>query len=149
LQERHRAAQCHRWRHRPVISRGPTRRTSGDNAMNDTSISVLSPAQQQLEIETLRDQRDLYRSLLLSEPTALGAGLNYALASVEQLRELLRAPTRDSAAFRGKIEQLLAELDGLAAALMALHLPTVSTRLASAQRALRDIEHRPEISGND
>ncbi len=117
--------------------------------MNDTSISVMSPAQQQLEIETLRDQRDLYRSLLLSEPTALGVGLNHALASVEQLRELLRVPTRDSAAFRGKIEQLLSELDGLSAALLPLHLPTVSSRLASAQRALREIEHRTEISGND
>jgi len=117
--------------------------------MNDTSISVMSPAQQQLEIETLREQRDLYRSLLLSEPTALGVGLNHALASVEHLRELLRAPTRDSAAFRGKIEQLLAELDGLSGALMPLHLPTVGSRLASAQRALREIEHRAEISGND
>jgi two-component system, chemotaxis family, sensor kinase CheA len=116
--------------------------------MNDTSIYAMSPAQQ-LEIETLRDQRDLYRSLLLSEPNALGVGLNHALASVEQLRELLRVPTRDSAAFRGKIEQLLAELEALTGALMPLHLPTISSRLGVAQSALREIEHRTEITGND
>jgi two-component system chemotaxis sensor kinase CheA len=116
--------------------------------MNDTSIYAMSPAHQ-LEIETLRDQRDLYRTLLLSEPAALGAGMTHALGSVEQLRALLRAPTRDGTAFRGKIEQLLAELDDLAEALLALHLPTVSSRLESAQRALREIEIRPEITGND
>jgi signal transduction histidine kinase len=116
--------------------------------MNDTSIYAMSPAHQ-LEIETLRDQRDLYRALLLSEPAALGMGMNDALASVEQIRALLRAPTRDATAFRGKIEQLLAELEGLAESLMALHLPTVSSRLQSAQSALREIEIRAEITGND
>lgn len=116
--------------------------------MNDTSIYALSPAQQ-MEIETLRDQRDLYRSLLLSDVDALGTGLTLALGSVEQLRALLRAPTRDSAAFRGKIEQLLAALNSLAEALRPLHLPTVSSRLESAQSSLHEIEARAEITGND
>jgi two-component system, chemotaxis family, sensor kinase CheA len=116
--------------------------------MNDTSIYALGPAQQ-LELETLRDQRDLYRSLLLSEIDVLGTGLTQALGSVEQLRTLLRSPTRDAAAFRGKIEQLLAELDSLAEALRPLHLPTVSSRLENAQASLREIEARAEITGND
>jgi chemotaxis protein histidine kinase CheA len=116
--------------------------------MNDTSIHAMSPTHR-LEIETLRDQRDLYRSLLLSEPTALGAGMTQALGSVEQLRTLLRMPTRDGPAFRGKLEQLRAELEALAESLLALHLPTISSRLESAQQALREIETRPEITGND
>jgi signal transduction histidine kinase len=116
--------------------------------MNDTSIYALSPAHQ-VEIETLRDQRDLYRSLLLSELPSLGTGLTQALACVEQLRGMLRAPTRDQTSFRGKIEQLLAELDALTDALHGLHLPTVSSRLAQAQSALQTIELRPDISGND
>jgi two-component system, chemotaxis family, sensor kinase CheA len=116
--------------------------------MNDTSIYALGPAQQ-LEIEALRDQRDLYRSLLLSEIEALGAGLIQALGSVEQLRMLLRAQTRDGAAFRGKIEQLLAELDSLAEALRPLHLPTISSRLESARVSLHEIEARTDITGND
>ena len=116
--------------------------------MSDTSIFALSPAQQ-LEIEALRDQRDLYRSLLLSDLNALGEGLPLALSCVEQLRQTLRTPTRDQTSFRGKIEQLLGELDSLAGALHGLHLPTVSTRLASAQAALREIELRSDISGND
>ena len=116
--------------------------------MNETSIHSLSPSFQ-LELETLRDQRDLYRSLLLSEPALLERGMTLGLASVQQIQSLLRAPTRDSAAFRGKIEQLLAELEALDEALLDLHLPTVSARLHSAQRALHEIELRPEISGND
>jgi two-component system, chemotaxis family, sensor kinase CheA len=116
--------------------------------MNDTSIYALSPAQL-LEVESLRDQRDLYRSLLLSEIDALGTGLTQALGSVEQLRTLLRAQTRDGAAFRGKIEQLLAELDSLAEALRPLHLPTISSRLETAQASLHEIEARAEITGND
>jgi hypothetical protein len=103
--------------------------------MNDTSIYALAPAQQ-LEIETLRDQRDLYRSLLLSEIDALGLGLTQALASVETLRSLLRAPTRDDATFRGKLERLLAELDTLTEALQPLHLPSaVGSRVRSSRCA--------------
>jgi two-component system, chemotaxis family, sensor kinase CheA len=116
--------------------------------MNDTSIYALSPTQQ-LEIESLRDQRDLYRSLLLSEIDTLGTGLTQALGSVEQLRTLLRAQTRDGAAFRGKIEQLLAELQSLDDALRPLHLPTITSRLQSAQASLHEIEARAEITGND
>ena len=73
--------------------------------MSDTSMLV-SPSFQ-LELETLRDQRDLYHSLLLSEPVALANGLTQALSSVRQIQSLLQAPTRESAAFRGKIELLL------------------------------------------
>ena len=116
--------------------------------MNDTSIYAASPAQQ-LELETLRDQRDLYRSLLLSEIDLLGTGLSQALGSAEQLRTLLRAQTRDGVAFRGKIEQLLAELDTLAEALRPLHLPTISSRLENARASLREIEARADITGND
>ncbi len=116
--------------------------------MNDTSLIALSPSQQ-LEIETLRDQRDLYRALLLSEPVTLASGLGRALGSVEQLRSLLRAPTRDGPAFRGKIEQLLAELGRMSESLLDLHLPTVGARLQRAQRALGDLEQRPALAGND
>src|ERR1700722_13236088 len=115
--------------------------------MNDTS--MLGSPSFQLELETLRDQRDLYRSLLLSEPVALANGLTQALASVRQIQSLLQAPTRESAAFRGKIELLLAELEMLSEALLDLHLPTVSARLQSAHGALREIELRAQISGND
>lgn len=116
--------------------------------MNAASIYGVSPAHQ-VEVETLRDQRDLYRSLLLSEPVALAAGMSCALASVDQLRKLLREPTRDSAAFHRKLERLLAELDALADALLSLHLPTIGGRLVNAQCALREIEVRPAITGND
>lgn len=117
--------------------------------MSDTSIMALSPAQQQLEIETLRDQRDLYRALLLSEIEALGAGLTQALACAEQLRSLLRAPTRDDASFRRKIEQLLAELEQLSEALRPLHLPTIARRLENARDSLQEIGAREQITGDD
>jgi len=116
--------------------------------MNDTTIQALSPSLR-VELETLRDQRDLYRSLLLAEPAALGAAMTNALATVERLRSLLRSPTRESRAFRGKIEQLLEQLDALADALVGVHLPTVSARLERAQGALREIVHREPLSGND
>jgi signal transduction histidine kinase len=116
--------------------------------MNDTSICALSPAGQ-LEIETLRDQRDLYRSLLLSDLPTLAQCLPRALTCVEQLRAALRAPTRDQTSFRGKIEGLLAELNVLTDALQGLHLPTVSRRVEDAENSLREIELRTDITGND
>jgi hypothetical protein len=116
--------------------------------MSDTTIQALEPSLR-LELETLRDQRDLYRSLLLAEPAALGPGMTRALETVQHIRQLLRAPTRESGAFRGKIGDLLAELGVLADALVGLHLPTVRTRLEQAQDALRAIERRHPLSGND
>jgi signal transduction histidine kinase len=116
--------------------------------MNDTTIQALEPSLR-LELETLRDQRDLYRSLLLAEPAALGAGMTRALETVERVRARVRTPTRENSAFRGKIESLRTELGVLADALVGLHLPTVSARLAQAQEALRAVEQRDPLSGND
>lgn len=122
--------------------------------MNDASATMNSgtlagTATTRIELDTLRDQRDLYRSLLLSELPALGAGLSQALVCVEELRETLRAPTREATAFREKIDQLLGELEQLDQALHGLHLPTVSMRLENSRQSLQDIRQRPEVSGDD
>lgn len=116
--------------------------------MNDTSIYALSPTMR-VELDTVRDQRDLYRSLLMSELPALGVGLSQALISVEELRRVLRAPTRDPVSFRGKIERLLSELTLLEQALNGLHLPTITLRLEHARMALQEIAQRSDITGND
>ena len=80
--------------------------------MNDSLIQAMPPALQ-VEIETLRDQRDLYRSLLLSELEPLAACMTHALETVERIRAALRMTTRDDGAFRGKIERLQGELTSL------------------------------------
>lgn len=116
--------------------------------MSDTTIQALEPSLR-LELETLRDQRDLYRSLLLAEPAPLGVAMTRALDTVERVRARLRSPTRESSAFRSKIEDLRSELAVLADALVGLHLPTVSARLEQAQDALRALESRNPLSGND
>jgi signal transduction histidine kinase len=116
--------------------------------MSDVMARILPPSVQ-LELEALRDQRDLYRSLLLAEPAMLASFMTLALETVERIRSSLRAPTRDPAAFRGKIERLLDELTALGEALLGLHLPTVGTRLANALAALREIEGRLAATGND
>ncbi|MFI4914570.1 MAG: hypothetical protein ACHQAR_05210, partial [Steroidobacterales bacterium] len=102
-----------------------------------------------LEIETVREERDLYRSLLLAEPQPLLAFLSAALASGERVRAMLRSPTRDTAAFRGKIEQLATEVAGIGTAMQTLHLPTVAARAAECELALRELQARASISGND
>jgi len=116
--------------------------------MNDTSIQLM-PEALLVEIEILRDQRDLYRSLLLSELPALAGCMAQALETVDHIRAALRVPTRDAAAFRGKIELLQKELAGLTDAMIGLHLPSITMRVTSAQDTLSAISARPEISGND
>jgi signal transduction histidine kinase len=112
------------------------------------TVAQVSPAVQ-LELDMLRDQRDLYRSLLLAEPESLRSFLRIALKTVEGVRVSLRTPTRDHAAFRRKIERLRVELSTLADAMLGLHLPTVSARLASAQQAVGEVEGRDAATGND
>jgi two-component system, chemotaxis family, sensor kinase CheA len=118
--------------------------------MSDTAQQAqpLSPALQQ-EFDSMRDQRDLYRSLLLSEPEALAQFIGQALETVETLRSTLRLPTRDSGAFRGKIEQLQMELISLEQGLVGMQLPTISSRLQTTAAAINEIGLRAEISGND
>jgi signal transduction histidine kinase len=116
--------------------------------MNDSAIQVM-PQALLIEIETLRDQRDLYRSLLLSELTPLGGCMAHALETVERIRAALRMTTRDGGAFRGKIERLQNELSQLTDAMLGLHLPSIVSRVSSAQTALGAIGLRQEISGND
>jgi len=116
--------------------------------MNESAIQAL-PQAFVVELETLRDQRDLYRSLLLSELTPLAAFMAHALETVERIRAALRLSTRDAGAFRGKIERLQGELSGLSEAMLGLHLPSIVSRVTSAQQALRPIGLRQDISGND
>jgi len=116
--------------------------------VNDSAIQPL-PEALLVEVDTLRDQRDLYRSLLLSELAPLASCMAHALETVERIRAALRLSTRDAAAFRGKIERLQQELADLTAAMLGLHLPSIASRVASAQQTLRAIELRTEISGND
>ena len=116
--------------------------------MNESAIQAMPPAFL-VELETLRDQRDLYRSLLLSELMPLASFLAHALETVERIRAALRLSTRDASAFRGKIERLQAELSGLSEAMLGLHLPSIVARVSSAQEALRPIGLRQNISGND
>ncbi len=113
------------------------------------SVAHTLPPSVQLELDNLRDQRDLYRSLLLSEPAKLAEFMTHALQTVEHIRSSLRAPTRDPAAFRGKIERLIEELTALGEALIGLHLPTVGARQLNALAALREVESRPAATGND
>lgn len=116
--------------------------------MNESAIQAM-PQAFLVELETLRDQRDLYRSLLLSELTPLASFMAYALETVERIRAALRLSTRDAGAFRGKIERLQGELSGLSEAMLGLHLPSIVARVTSAQETLRPIGLRQDISGND
>ena len=99
--------------------------------MTDSVIQAM-PQALLVEIESLRDQRDLYRSLLLSELEPLAACMTHALETVERIRAALRVTTRDDNAFRGKIERLQQELNSLSEAMVGLHLPSVSSRVVSA-----------------
>jgi two-component system, chemotaxis family, sensor kinase CheA len=116
--------------------------------MNESAIQAM-PQAFLVELETLRDQRDLYRSLLLSELTPLANFMAHALETVERIRAALRLSTREAGAFRGKIERLQGELSGLSDAMLGLHLPSIVSRVTSAQEALRPIGLRQDISGND
>jgi two-component system, chemotaxis family, sensor kinase CheA len=116
--------------------------------MNDSTIQAM-PQALLVEIESLRDQRDLYRSLLLSELEPLATCMTHALETVERIRAALRVTTRDDGAFRGKIELLQNELTSLSDAMVGLHLPSFNSRVVSAQATLHAIEQRADISGND
>ncbi len=116
--------------------------------LNDSAILSL-PQTLKMEIEVLRDQRDMYRSLLLADPQELNAFLSRAMNSIDRLHSLVHTPTRDTTSFRGKISRLVSELDGLSEARGRVELPTVMTRLVRTRDMLAEILRRPQPSGND
>jgi len=116
--------------------------------VNDATVPSL-PQGLLAELETLRDQRDLYRSLLLAELAPLAGCMAHAVEAVERIRTTLQLSTREGDAFRGKIERLQDELTELGDAMLGLHLPSISARLDSAQAALHSIGLRQQISGDD
>ena len=61
--------------------------------MGDAVQQLLSPTLQS-EFDAMRDQRDLYRSLLSCEPEGLALFMTDALESVECIRSTLRMSTR-------------------------------------------------------
>ncbi len=116
--------------------------------MSEESAPAVPPSLQ-LELDLLRDQRDLYRTLLLADPESLRSFMRVALSAVEAVRVSLRTPTRDTSAFRRKLERLRADLSALDEAMIGLHLPTVASRLQSAQAALLEVGGRDSATGND
>jgi len=116
--------------------------------MSEESAPAVPPSLQ-LELDLLRDQRDLYRSLLLADPESLRSFMRLALTTVEAVRVSLRTPARDPGAFRRKLERLHADLSALGEAMIGLHLPTVGSRLQSAQTALGEVGARDSATGND
>jgi signal transduction histidine kinase len=103
----------------------------------------------QLELEAARDERDLCRALLLSPTEELAVFLAHALRSSEEIRALLPRPTREPQAFRDKIDRLHQEVAAIQEAMAGLYLPSVQQRVRDTEAALREIQVRSEISGND
>jgi signal transduction histidine kinase len=103
----------------------------------------------QMELEAVREERDLYRSLLLAEPTALSNYLTHAQEACDEIRASLRQPARDPAAFRTKISQLAERVNALTLVTELMHLPTVDGRLAGCTAVLRDLQTRSKATGND
>jgi signal transduction histidine kinase len=103
----------------------------------------------QLELEAVREERDLYRALLMAEPSALANYLIHAQEACDRIRASLRQPARDQAAFRAKIQQLAEQVDALQLVTEVMHLPTISVRLTGCATALRDLQARNKATGND
>ena len=103
----------------------------------------------QLELDAVREERDLYRSLLLAEPTALANYLTHAQEACDALRVSLRQPARDPAAFRDKILQLADQVNTLSLVTEVMHLPTIGARLTGCATVLRELQARSKATGND
>lgn len=102
-----------------------------------------------LELELAREERTLFRSLLMIDEAARADFFARAALCIERMRATLRLPTREDAAFRDKIERLLAELGHLDTAARVLQLPTVLQRLQSCAQVLSQLQARATVSGND
>jgi signal transduction histidine kinase len=110
---------------------------------------ILARESLQRRAEDLRDERDLYRALLHMDAPALRSVAGEADTVTARVRALLQQPARSAEAFRSKISALNFEIELIASSPSGSRLPGIGRRAAGLQEALRQLETRTQVSGDD
>ena len=114
---------------------------------------ITARAQQTRELEDLRThmrtQGEVLRSVLQSGGTRFNAFLQRTDASMNAIDEVLKKPAREADAFRGKLEEMLGEVDRVRRDAAALKLTGLVDAARLLEDALQELRSRGTLSGSD
>jgi signal transduction histidine kinase len=110
---------------------------------------ILARESLQHRSEQLRDERDLYRSLLYMHSASLRQLAGDASTVTTRLRSLMQQRARTGDLFREKITSLRREAELIRSSALGSRLPSVARRAEMLQEALRHLEERTTSSGDD
>jgi signal transduction histidine kinase len=118
-------------------------------SVNDVTSRVLlardaAEAQASAEAHT-----EMLLGILKLDPAQLGLFLSNCKASLSQVNAILRVPARDTAAYRGKVEQMFREMHRLKGEAATVGVGTVETRAHEFEDLLADLRQREKLDGND
>lgn len=110
---------------------------------------ILARESLQQRSEQLRDERDLYRSLLYMHSASLRQLAGDASTVTTRMRSLMQQRARTDDLFREKITDLRQEAELIRSSSLGTRLPSVARRAEMLQEALRQLEERTTSSGDD
>jgi two-component system chemotaxis sensor kinase CheA len=105
------------------------------------------------ELEELRTQvqtqGDILRSVLQTGAARFGAFVQKTDASMNAIGTVLKKPAREEAAFRGKLEEILNQVDRIRRGAAAFRLTALESAARVFEDALQDLRLRSGLSGSD
>ena len=114
---------------------------------------ITARVQQQRELEDLRTNlethAEILRGVLQSGGARFGAFLQKTDASMKSINNVLKKPAREADAFRGKLEETLAEVDRVRRDAASLKLAGLETAARSFEDSLQELRSRGNLSGGD
>ena len=114
---------------------------------------ITARVQQQRELEDLRTNIETHAEILCgvlqSGGARFGAFLQKTDASMKTINNVLKKPAREADAFRGKLEETLAEVDRVRRDAASLKLAGLETAARSFEDSLQELRSRGNLSGGD
>jgi two-component system chemotaxis sensor kinase CheA len=114
---------------------------------------ITTRVQQHRELEDLRThvqtQGEILRGVLQGGGARFGAFLQRTDASLKTINLVLKKPAREAAAFRGKLEETLDEVDRVRRDAAALKLTGLEAAARLLEDSLQELRSRGELSGSD
>jgi signal transduction histidine kinase len=112
-----------------------------------------------LHVQTVRDltdlrlqfqtQREILRAILQKGETRFSGFLVKADASMKTIAAVMKKPSREDAAFRQKLDQMLDEVDRIRREAAAFHFSALENAARSFEDALHELRKRAAMSGSD
>lgn len=118
-------------------------------SVNDVTSRVLLAREAAEAQSSAHAHTEMLLGILKLDAGQLGAFLADCKATLGQVNAILKVPARDTAAYRGKVEQIFREMHRLKGEAATVGVTTVEKRVHEFEDLLSELRGREKLDGND